>query len=649
MSGEQETNITFNEYTLEDFIDNGLALINNISLDLDREESLNTVIVKQNDNKSRVLCIKLLHNKSCYQIPPDCKVRVKYCKPKPDGHTVIDDCIVHNNRVYMLYRKEMLAVPGDAKAEIVLTLNDKELKSATFTTKIIKTVFEDENVDYENEFISLFNILNEAETAMEEITLKLNSGDFVGEQGVQGLPGNDGAVATIAIGAVTTGKAGTSASVVNSGTENAAVLDFVIPRGDTGVSNGTGDGIGTSATIEVGNVITGEPGTNAIITNTGTSTDAVFDFTIPRGEMGLQGEKGEIGASAYDIAISNGFIGTEQEWVGSLKGENGTTGNDGITPHVDSTTGNWFIGTVDTGIRVQGKDGENFDPADVDRIAALETKSDTLATSINTNTTNISNNTTDIQYIKDENAGKVTLLNTVDTRSTTNTSDISSLQTDLINHIDDAITHITAKERALWNAGTGSSTDGTFDHSVLINRDLANAHPAKAITFDDGDSFQDKYDAGELTGATGTAGSNGTDGANGKSAYKVAIENGFAGTENEWLDSLRGTQGIAGKDGAKGEHGSNGSDGKSAYEIAVANGLTEATNEADWIISLQGAGGEQGIQGLSGNDGANGIDGYTPVKGVDYFTDDDINNIITAVLAAIPVNTSLAERLAGGV
>ena len=47
-------------------------------------------------------------------------------------------------------------------------------------------------------------------------------------------PGADGAAATIAVGTTTTGAAGTSASVTNSGTTSAAVFDFVIPKGDKG-------------------------------------------------------------------------------------------------------------------------------------------------------------------------------------------------------------------------------------------------------------------------------------------------------------------------------------------------------------------------------------------------------------------------------
>lgn len=49
---------------------------------------------------------------------------------------------------------------------------------------------------------------------------------------------------------------------------------------------------------------------------------------------GTQGPKGEDGESAYEIAVRNGFEGTEQEWLESLKGEDGkdgTDGNDGVS------------------------------------------------------------------------------------------------------------------------------------------------------------------------------------------------------------------------------------------------------------------------------------------------------------------------------
>ena len=63
-----------------------------------------------------------------------------------------------------------------------------------------------------------------------------------GADGRDGVDGAPGAAATVTVGTVTTGEPGTAAQVTNSGTENAAVLDFVIPRGAQGqAGSGTGD------------------------------------------------------------------------------------------------------------------------------------------------------------------------------------------------------------------------------------------------------------------------------------------------------------------------------------------------------------------------------------------------------------------------
>ena len=59
---------------------------------------------------------------------------------------------------------------------------------------------------------------------------------------------SQGDSATVAVGTTTTGAAGTNASVVNSGTASAAVLNFTVPRGDKGEKGDKGD-TGTGLTI----------------------------------------------------------------------------------------------------------------------------------------------------------------------------------------------------------------------------------------------------------------------------------------------------------------------------------------------------------------------------------------------------------------
>ena len=114
--------------------------------------------------------------------------------------------------------------------------------------------------------------------------------------GAQGIKGENGSAATITVGSVTTGEPGTQASVTNAGTTSAAQLNFVIPRGATGAQ-------GTAATVEIGSVTTGAAGSNASVTNSGTASAATLNFTIP------QGVKGDAGVSITGAEInSNGEL-----------------------------------------------------------------------------------------------------------------------------------------------------------------------------------------------------------------------------------------------------------------------------------------------------------------------------------------------------
>ena len=90
----------------------------------------------------------------------------------------------------------------------------------------------------------------------------------------------------------------------------------------------------------------------------------------------------------------------------------------------------------------------------------------------------------------------------------------------------------------------------------------------------------------------------------GKSAYAIAVAHGFRGTEQEWLDSLKGLQGPQGEPGPKGDpftyadftpeqlealkgpKGDKGEDGLSAFNIAQLNGFQGTYVE--WLKSLKG-------------------------------------------------------------
>lgn len=84
-----------------------------------------------------------------------------------------------------------------------------------------------------------------------------------------------------------------------------------------------------------------------------------------------------------------------------------------------------------------------------------------------------------------------------------------------------------------------------------------------------------------LGGRDGVDGADGKDGQNGASAYELAVAAGFAGTAEEWLASLKGQDGAA---------------GKSAYQSAVENGYSGS--EGDWVAELMGTHAQAGTAGV---------------------------------------------------
>jgi hypothetical protein len=120
--------------------------------------------------------------------------------------------------------------------------------------------------------------------------------------------------------------------------------------------------------------------------------------------------------------------------------------------------------------------------------------------------------------------------------------------------------------------------DGMIVNGQVVGDDLI-------LTQVDGDTIN----AGNVRGPQGPQGETGPQGADGfigvdgQSAYEVAVENGFVGTEEEWLEYLR--QGPKGDKGDKGDTGEQGPQGE------------------------QGTQGIQGIQGVKGDKGDKGDDG----------------------------------------
>ncbi len=109
-------------------------------------------------------------------------------------------------------------------------------------------------------------------------------------------------------------------------------------------------------------------------------------------------------------------------------------------------------------------------------------------------------------------------------------------------------------------------------------------------------------------------GKDGKDGENGKSAYEIAVENGYTGTEAEWLSSLKGEKGDAGEQGIQGIQGEKGDTGEQGLQ-----GIQGEKGE-------KGDTGAAGKDGINGKDGKNGADGYSPTATV---TETDAGAVIS--------------------
>lgn len=144
---------------------------------------------------------------------------------------------------------------------------------------------------------------------------------------------------------VTNGANGFSPSANVVQTASGATITVTDAHGQTtaNISNGTQGQPGENATIAVGNVTTLDPSDSATVENVGTTTNAILDFGIPRGEQGIQGVPGADGVSpiAYVEQITGGarVVIDDSQTTTTADIMNGTDGTDGYSPTASVTQG----------------------------------------------------------------------------------------------------------------------------------------------------------------------------------------------------------------------------------------------------------------------------------------------------------------------
>lgn len=226
---------------------------------------------------------------------------------KPDGTVSYLAATLSGTNVQLDFTNQMLAVPGMVQVEIRMTSGDgadkTDISTPIFNVRVNPSNISDGAVESSNEFTALLKSLGEIEE------LKKN-----------GLKGDKGDAATITVGTVSEGIAGSEPKVVNSGTKNDAVFDFTIPAGRTGVTGATGATGPQGPQGETGpqgpQGIQGAQGIQGIQGPQGEKGDTgAAGATGPEGPTGPAGPKGATGSTGAQ----------------GLKGDTGDTGATGAT------------------------------------------------------------------------------------------------------------------------------------------------------------------------------------------------------------------------------------------------------------------------------------------------------------------------------
>lgn len=189
-----------------------ITITQKITIELDGKSPFEYVVMKQGDKGSRILAVSLLQNKQPYEIPTGCTARIKYYKP--DGNPVLNDCTLSGNEILVTYTEQMLAAAGVGKGEIVLLKGGKELKSATYYTKIVETVYKTEGLTSDKEFLSVATVLNNMDQAAQKATAEAKIAEAAAATATEKAQAADAAAgkATTAAGAADKAKANADAA-----------------------------------------------------------------------------------------------------------------------------------------------------------------------------------------------------------------------------------------------------------------------------------------------------------------------------------------------------------------------------------------------------------------------------------------------------
>lgn len=335
------------------------------------------------------------------------------------------------------------------------------------------------------------------------------------------------------------------------------------------------------------------------------------------GELLFNGKPGDDGLSAYEVAVEAGFVGTVEEWLDSLVGEKGLDGKTGLSAYDiwinqgNTGTEQDFIDTFkgikgdkgdkgeqgEQGVQgIQGEQGIEGPRGMQGEIGLQGPKGDAF--------TYVDFTEEQLIALKGEKGDKGDIGET-GPQGPKGETGLQGPQGEVGPQGPQGEVGAPFKIKKVYYSIESMNNNFALDEVslnefVIINTDDVNDED-NAKLFIKGVS---KYEfMSDLSGATGIQGPKGETGLQGIKGDKGdAGEQGIQGPKGEI-----GERGEKGDAGEKGDTGADGMDGKSAYEVAVELGFS-GTNQ-EWLLSLKGEKGEQGIQGVQGVQGIKGEPG----------------------------------------
>lgn len=130
-----------------------LQNVQRIQIELDGSAPFEYVVAKAGEKESRIVEVTLLENKKEFTVPAGTTAKIKYYKP--DGKFVLNNATINGNVITVTYTEQMLAVSGTGRGEIVLYNGTAVLRSATYYTKITPTVYKENGLISDNEFLDM--------------------------------------------------------------------------------------------------------------------------------------------------------------------------------------------------------------------------------------------------------------------------------------------------------------------------------------------------------------------------------------------------------------------------------------------------------------------------------------------------------------